>query len=157
MPSGRGSAAPPGCSIASLMSRPPAVAPGAGRVRGFPSALLGQGACLSVRRSTNPRNAQEGNGPDPRPIHLSVTSTTTGVLPPPCGGPSVHRSARCPPEGVVALGRPAEPGGTPCGRPRGPPTGQTRDAENPERGRIMRRLVIAPILGTLTLGFVVVA
>src|SRR6266545_3850559 len=130
MPSGRGSAAPPGCSIASLMSRPPAVAPGAGRVRGFPSALLGQGACLSVRRSTNPRNAQEGNGPDPRPIHLSVTSTTTGVLPPPCGGPSVHRSARCPPEGVVAMGVTRGTGGNLVRSTQGTPaTGQARACE----------------------------
>jgi len=54
-------------------------------------------------------------------IRLTVTATTMGVLPPFCGGPSVDRSAGYPPEGVVAMGRPAEPGETLCGRPRGPP------------------------------------
>src|SRR5919109_5347643 len=47
MPSGRGSAAWPGCPIASLMSRPP-VARRAGRVRGF---SLGRSAKAHANRS----------------------------------------------------------------------------------------------------------
>jgi hypothetical protein len=54
------------------------------------------------------------------------------------------------------MGRPAHAGRTSSGRPRGPPTGHAHEVAV-LNGGIMRRHIIAPIVGTLTLGFVVVA